>query len=61
MEVSGQFYILAVLAPGKRASGTHWKGGGGWVGLTAGVDVKEKRKTLILCQEWNPDSLDIQP
>jgi hypothetical protein len=36
----------APLAPGKEPPGTHWIGA--WVGLRAGLNAMEKRKTLPL-------------
>jgi len=44
--------------PGKIAPCTHGKGG--WVGLTAGLDVLEKNISLSH-QEWNHSSSAVQP
>jgi hypothetical protein len=40
-------HALAVLTPGERTLSTHWIGG--WVGLSAGLDTKARRKIICLC------------
>jgi hypothetical protein len=44
-EVNGQPHAPAALPPGKVPLGRHWIGG--WVGLRAGLDTLEKRKTPL--------------
>jgi hypothetical protein len=41
------------FTPCVKATGTHWIGG--WVGLRAGVDAVEKRKSLCPCRKSNTD------
>jgi hypothetical protein len=43
--VSGHLHAPAVLSSGKEPPGANWFG---WVGLTAGLDAVQKRKSLAL-------------
>ena len=44
MEVSGQHHAPAALTP-EENPGTYWVGG--WMGIRAGLDVCEKRKSPV--------------
>jgi hypothetical protein len=47
------------FAPGEKAPGTHWIEG--WVGLRAGLDAVEKKKSPSPCRESNPRTPIFQP
>jgi hypothetical protein len=51
--VSGQIHALAALSLGKN-TGPHWAGG--WLGLSAGLDVSKKKK---LCVPYRIQTRDI--
>jgi hypothetical protein len=51
LEVSGQRHAPAAL-PRKEGLSTHWIGG--WVGLIAGLDVVEERKSFALVRNPTP-------
>jgi hypothetical protein len=45
MEVGGQLRALATLPSKEKTPGTHYTGG--WVGPRTGLDVTEKKKSLV--------------
>jgi hypothetical protein len=51
MEVSGLLNAPPDFIPGERAYGIHWIGG--WMGLSVGLDVVEKKK-ILHCRKSNP-------
>jgi hypothetical protein len=52
METSGQLHASAVAPPGKQPTGTHCIGG--WVGLRAGEDAVDYKKSHSLAGKRTP-------
>jgi hypothetical protein len=59
MGVSGQHRLGRAFPPGKGPPSTHWLGG--WVGLRAGLDARDRRKILFPCRGSNLDRPIVQP